>query len=512
MNFHLFVQHYNYPINQKKVLLCALGTFFKSARMRPYTDAISRSNDDEQRDRCINLVKAFSDEFMAYLASQDELLAFAQSLDTPSNPLDHLKGFLFEGLLRKTLFWKFSSKLNEIQEKFIIAGTLLLENEHHLAIQTLDKDRLCSFEEYYSEAWANARVANDVMTPTAHQWHGYLNYIMTLILPFASGDTHTENKRKSLQFIDKMDAACHKIDKASSVLHKASACYDRVEVEIKSVMDQLFEEKIADNADNGHSPDSDPNALVAAFTAFVLYDPTYRELRQYRSMIQKKIATISTLFSDHNGLNRDSPLVQAFTPELNYWSENLPRSYMRFTEIKAIANYTPPSKGNDIVYRYISNKEYGDLLKTQQFNQSPEHSFEREKWFFYEGADPGNGVTHALFCKIYIKKGALRCLLDLQKPDGQFAGVVKKENEACCLGIHEDALSVFNDLVEKVEIQETKSKKALKTIRFPGNNEITVARENVQVTSSLFSLFQTKSNIVSPDIQSEDKNWGPCKR
>ena len=125
-----------------------------------------------------------------------------------------------------------------------------------------------------------------------------------------------------------------------------------------------------------------------------------------------------------------------------------------------------------VIYRYVSDGEKQSLIQNKMFNQKPGGGLEKEKWFTTAKDDVGNGVMHAFLCRITLKKGAFQALTGTASVDafkllqdnypqqmcrrtnGQYENfiVYRKDNENSCFGIHEDALGLFNELWESIEI------------------------------------------------------------
>jgi hypothetical protein len=139
----------------------------------------------------------------------------------------------------------------------------------------------------------------------------------------------------------------------------------------------------------------------------------------------------------------------------NFWETELPRLQARNAIRLQMANAVAP--GNKLIlYRLVSSGEKDFVLPRKAFAQGPT-SFERHKWFFGSGGAPG--VGHAVKLKITMARGTWALFHDTlavevndeSKSTSGF-GVIKKQNEHICIGIHEELLDAFSAMVEKVEV------------------------------------------------------------
>ncbi len=139
----------------------------------------------------------------------------------------------------------------------------------------------------------------------------------------------------------------------------------------------------------------------------------------------------------------------------NFWALELPRLQVRNGIRVQMTNALAPGQ-KLILYRQISAGERDFVLPRRAFAQGPT-SFERHKWFFGSGGAPG--VGHAVKIKITMARGTWALFHDVlaqevndeSKSTSGF-GVVKKQNEHVCVGIHEELLDAFSAMVEKVEV------------------------------------------------------------
>lgn len=476
MNFHIFIRNNDHPL-KGRLCLKALSAFFKSPRMRPFTDAIARSAPDKLRKQCYGKVQAFADAFMTFLETPEAqgFLKISEQIDKELGEkpeMAHLQGRSVEGYLEKTLFWKFSDQIDDVQQGFIKIGTALLKKEHLHGVKSLDKGRLCSFEEYCFATWAKARDARDVMSPTLYQWYGYMQYVKSIIKPFAKHPFNTEHKRQALSLLEKISRFCGQVNKSTKTLHELEKKHSKLEHQIKDAIQKKFYIQSQYLEAYGLLPKDDPDCPADVQKQIAIFKGFHMLLVRERIKTRESILKLSAEFTKDGVLDTDCDIVKRCQPELNYWATNLPRFLARVEDIQSLHAFSfTREKGYDVIYRYISTGELDDLTKTKRFNQSPTRCLEREKWFFHEGGNPGDGVTHPVACKIYLKKGSLKQILSLAQPAGSYASVIVKDNEPCCFGVHEDGLWALNELVCKVEAKKTANNQKIGTIEFKGEPE-----------------------------------------
>ncbi len=199
----------------------------------------------------------------------------------------------------------------------------------------------------------------------------------------------------------------------------------------------------------------------------------------------------SSVFKDEQGqFQLDETVAAALKCELNYWNKESALSRARQNDVTQIQEFISNSTHNpqspDIMFRYINKPEYQEVKTHTRISQHNKNSFERSKWFFHGHAQVGNNVEHEYLCKIHLKPGTLQLLLSLAKLDSTTDAVLVKENERDCIGIHEDVLPLFNQLIVFVTLHPRKYPDKKETIQFaapPSNNESTNDIEEVDSPS-----------------------------
>ena len=395
MNLHEFLELNKYPARDRKQFIEAFNSFLMTDDIRPYYAAILRSN-IQSITKIQGDIENFFKIFSQILPKEKwiELRSWSHIWDELTT-----KPIFNQGSKRRTnysynLFDGISREvflLPKLQEQADNIKKFVL----NCGKQILDKER---------DHGLNSALAD------AMHFYEYKHYIDKC------REIHTE---ASTLFI-------------THLANEKEFCYEISNKQFEHYLD-YFEKKI---------------------NVYLKIEEGYNENKKQAEETIKTIKKCLTYLH----VNSHDNLLERIKQYINYWKQEIPRIYSRQNDIQQIDNFNkkfPNEKfPGEVVYRYVSEDEASSLKKCPKFFQHKEKSMEREKWFFYEGGCPGANVTHNYLCTIHLKKGALELLKKLQKPDGIFAAIVKKENEPKCFGIHEDMLPFFNNMICGVEVKQ----------------------------------------------------------
>lgn len=472
MKFLPFIAINDYPVSDKKRLIEVLSVFFNTPRLKGYFDAIARSSRPARQANINLLLKNFVEVIVkernknnpeGYLKLMKALESTNVGLFSNRAPLlldtqikKHYSPIFFNVVTKKAIFEK--QRMIQSIEYFVNQyGTAALEIEHKKAMKYFTSFELLSFDEYLTLSWQDVDCKAVHLKPTLLQWKSYLSYVNLLVSPYAEAPLHTENRKQAIAVGEKIKTIIGKLEKMENRLVNYSTKLFNIQEEMRLNRRKwvLYQAQLSQLEKKHAEPLSeriaeDQELLQALIMSLEL---TYEDLALEHSHLQTIVNKSMALYCTPSGeLDRESELVKLIQPELNYWRDNLPRIAMRQADIKELNSFSIKhhSKNHDNLNRFITLGELNCLKELKQFSQSQTASLEREKWFFGSKASPGSGVTHPYRCEIQLKSGSIALLGKLSKSDGQYATVVKKENEFDCIGIHEDALPSFNSMINKV--------------------------------------------------------------
>ena len=424
MNLYEFLELDKYPIRDRVQYKEAFEAFLQSTQLKPFFDAMMRNASSaamvELKSKILAQAKQIWVIFDSFLPEDKR-----REIETWSHIWDELtigpsrlgpRVYTFrvsDSVLREGLFFAASKEIAAIELEVRRVGRIALENEHRAAMSSLERsDQVYyAFDEYLAAAWKE--VADDSgahQVPGLYQRLGYLAYLENLVSRFNQpGLLYTENTKQA-------KALCEEIAKQRALVAAVIASLDALSAKLSEAKIERVRKSLGKDDLVMTHPDA--------------------------AMLQKEINTLRS---------RESNMAAAIKKYEDYWRDNFPKFLGRACDIQTMVSLPFGAlRVDDIFFRNVTEGEYKSLQELKQFSQAP-GCLEREKWFYTASANPGVGVSHPICCKIYLHQGALALLGGLQKKDGCFAAVAKKEAEPGCFGIHEDALPAFNAMIVKVE-------------------------------------------------------------
>lgn len=510
MNFLPFININDYSVSDKKYLAKTLSAFLSTPRLKGYFDAIVRSGRPNRQENIKVFLNTFIDAIlrerdkndpapylrtMNFFESKNKDFPNSKSLSSDADIKKHYSPIFFNAMTKKAI----SEKKIMIQsiEYFVKQyGTAALELEHSKAIEHAMPFELMSFDEYLTFSWQGVDCKAERLKPTIFQWKYYLSYVNTLVLPYANTLLHTENRKQAIALGEKLETILSKLENMEKMLLESSTKLFNLQEEMQRnrLKCFIYEAQLIKVVKENLEPVSDKIAdEIELLKALIMsLDLMHEDLGLEYCKIQIIVNKNTALYSTSSGeLDRESEIVKLIQPELNYWRENLPRIGKReidSTELK-LFSIKPSKKYDERLNRFVTLGELNSLKELKQFSQSPTTSLEREKWFFGSKGCPGSNVTHPYRCEIKLKSGSLALLETLSKSDNQYATVVTKENEFDCMGIHEDALPLFNSMINKVVVYDTAHKIKQAEIDFDKINK----HETIQLLTPSEDVTSKKS-------------------
>jgi hypothetical protein len=193
-------------------------------------------------------------------------------------------------------------------------------------------------------------------------------------------------------------------------------------------------------------------AIIAPFvveTDFCKHNQNHKHAKQTRDAIAALNTHIAlgNLTGDQGGYKSTDPKWTSVEEMANYWIKEIPNVTARRPTHDAIDTYAGAGKSVSL-FRLVSagEREFVTSKAQPTIAQGPA-SYERHKWFFAKGGDPG--VGHSFKLELKLKGDGYSFLMDRaqevndgSKSTSPFA-LVKKANERECIGIHEELLAVF---------------------------------------------------------------------
>lgn len=152
-------------------------------------------------------------------------------------------------------------------------------------------------------------------------------------------------------------------------------------------------------------------------------------------------------------------------------------------KIKTICNQPKTKSESFTLYRYVSEGEFQSLKSLGVFAQHARFSTsENAKWFFYGNGKPG--VTNEYLCEVHC----IAETADLIQASHHYPNaMLTKENEPDCIGVHEEVLAHFNQLISGIRITQVKSNK---TVEFkPTTDEACTQQLPVNTKETKPSLY-----------------------
>ncbi|ARA91974.1 hypothetical protein AWN76_001530 [Rhodothermaceae bacterium RA] len=150
------------------------------------------------------------------------------------------------------------------------------------------------------------------------------------------------------------------------------------------------------------------------------------------------------------------------TDLVQYWIENVPRMAYRRPVMDQVAALAPGAGNSQRMLRMICKGERDEIEALGKIVQNHQAgSYEKYKWFYYGGGNPGDGATHPYKVTVTVVAGARDALVGLAEDVREAArrasrehepALISKENEHDCIGIHEDVLEAFSGLIQRCEL------------------------------------------------------------
>ncbi|MBS0359059.1 MAG: hypothetical protein JSS53_07310, partial [Proteobacteria bacterium] len=483
MRFIDFIIYSDFLFTEEKEFQKALSGFFKSNHLLPYLEAISR--DSIVKEIVRELIKNDIKAYWEILKESTAVVACIQTQDIFSE-MGHYKNHLEQSYLESSGNPKLVKITNDITRVFYKYGEERLKAEYDkatkYAFDFFIKGKLISFDEYinyifYDQDSNDSKESKFTIT-TLQQFISYISFVKSIVYPFSTVQDITENKTKSLDLRQLCEKLCGEID---AYYQKAAILSDKLEKVMQKIYFYIeYHFGANQEAPPGHDPEC--SMVITTYSGIV---SSWKGLLKFEKMkmqyekLKREYDEFLLLMTNHDGsLSRENPLIKNFFQIISYWENNIPDIHKRRTAFNALRQFQiVPSGKSDYIYRNVSEAEYISILASKRFMQSSASSSEREKWFYFFGANLGSGVQHPVKCKISLKPGASELLKSLQVEDGSRAAIVKKVetgSELNCIGIHEDGLPLFNNLVNEVEFSLNGDKKATIT-----NKKVSFARVNV---------------------------------
>ena len=514
MRFIDFISFNHYPFRTRELLKGRMEKFFLSHALSPYVEAILR--DEEKKDFLKVTFTPLLDQYWNVLEN-DPSIQFSKDMQNADS---------FSKLFPKNLEEEYKiashnpAAMNitaEITAKVLESGQHSLQREHEHAkkeaFQILTTEqRIVDFHEYVELSFSNSQAG--LRTITLQQFVSYVCFLKSIIQPFSTQTLDSENKKQAIIFCDYCDYLENKLKSCQEDLAEQTHELEYIEHYLYK-LNCFLNEHSHEPPPEGHNQE-----CCAATVSYPGIVSSWRIVLEQQAL--KKLYTEKqgeflkkfTLFNLRGALNFQEKTISTLFNVLNYWLEEAPRIFNRLDNINQLRSFKSENvKQYDNLYRYVTTAEKDAISslkcfaqkKSQKTDKKP-NSFEREKWFYEEGGQPGHAADYPFRCVIRLKKGALGLLNELKKPDGQFAAVVEKPNyEPHAIGIHEDVLPEFNKLVDHVDIVSTKGKSALSTVFFnrQGASVLSVVHfEPIDVP--LFFLLPYQSRPASLEIEFSD--------
>lgn len=480
MHFLPFIDFYGYKVSNKILLNKAIKAYFQSPRLKPYYDALLRNGAVEQQqdikhavDELVNEIlearsQIDSKQYLDWMSVWDEM-----SKDFHSNSNVHLNSsktirqkylpIFYNSHVRKILLDK-QSQIDIIESQLKSYSSSILDSEHFMATERLDSKRIVSFSEYLDEVWGLSAHKNGNFNPTFLQWKYYLSYIESRVRPFANMQLHTENKHQACMLLEKIRATINKVNSTEERFIEIS----NIIFKTKERISNNRVEWAASHACATLYKDNSGRKNLHEAIAYSL-DLEHHDLLLALDSAQSQLPALDDLCCTPAGmLATESDIYKMCENQINYWMINYSQFIDRQRDMMALEVHAKSEcrTYTDILRRYISQRELDRLKQSKQFMQSP-NSLEREKWFFESNGCPGNGVTKEFVCDIHLKTGSISLFHRLLRPDGERATVVFKENEQHCIGFHEDALPLFNRMIDKLTIYKQTGNSRRKILEIP---------------------------------------------
>jgi len=533
MYLYDFLDFNNYPVRVPTQFQKAFRDFLMAPYMCPYYAGIGRVKPSlikEIQDKIKRLFEDFKSilpkekwvEIKDYSDMWDELSG-KYRFDPVSKELKYTFD-MFDMVSRRFLLTtKIKKELDEINEFVVENGKECLEQEHQIGLEIAfrDETKFYEFTEYVAICWNNTNVEShedSIYQLDIRQLENYLAYFECYIGHFRSADEYCENNKQAVQAIEqiiKCKAHIRNIDielraASSALVHLQNRLDELIDITRKidersiSLLQKFLDPKNECQTESYPTSPEDTRKIEEEVLKELGIQENITNIRDEMSKLYVEIKDkknyMQKLYT--TGINKPDGtldtlnyLYKNIKTCSNYWIQEIPRIKARQYDIEKIKRFSTISRTSgsyDMIYRNITEKEVDSLKANYTFLQSAK-SLEREKWFYLAAANPGAGVSHDYKCTIYLKKGAIDLLLELQKPDGSFACIVKKEAEPGCFGVHEDGLLFFSEMISHVEIIGKSGEKPIASLDFSKNNANKKMRKE-----KLEAQFEEERDAINP--------------